>query len=101
MHCAATRTFGSAVQSVVMVVSCTALHVTFGNAESVLLQLVMQYLYNGGCETLQVEQSDVLELMAAANFFQLNGLLRYCEAQCSSMVDLDNIVSMYIHAKVL
>lgn len=68
---------------------------------SVLLQLVMQYLYNGGCETLQVEQSDVLELMAAANFFQLNGLLRYCEAQCSSMVDLDNIVSMYIHAKVI
>lgn len=67
---------------------------------SVWLQLVMQYLYNGGCETLQVEQSDVLELMAAANFFQLNGLLRYCEAQCSSMVDLDNIVSMYIHAKV-
>lgn len=61
----------------------------------------MQYLYNGGCETLQVEQSDVLELMAAANFFQLNGLLRYCEAQCSSMVDLDNIVSMYIHAKVI
>lgn len=65
-----------------------------------IFQLVMQYLYNGGCETLQVEQSDVLELMAAANFFQLNGLLRYCEAQCSSMVDLDNIVSMYIHAKV-
>jgi ankyrin repeat/BTB/POZ domain-containing protein 2 len=61
----------------------------------------MQYLYNGGCETLQVEQTDMLELMAAANFFQLNGLLRYCEAQCSSMVDLDNIVSMYIHAKVL
>lgn len=65
-----------------------------------IFELVMQYLYNGGCETLQVEQSDVLELMAAANFFQLNGLLRYCEAQCSSMVDLDNIVSMYIHAKV-
>ncbi|XP_021925814.1 ankyrin repeat and BTB/POZ domain-containing protein 2 isoform X2 [Zootermopsis nevadensis] len=65
-----------------------------------IFQLVMQYLYNGGCETLQVEQTDMLELMAAANFFQLNGLLRYCEAQCSSMVDLDNIVSMYIHAKV-
>ncbi|XP_063224309.1 ankyrin repeat and BTB/POZ domain-containing protein 2 [Bacillus rossius redtenbacheri] len=65
-----------------------------------IFQLVMQYLYNGGCETLQVEQSDVLELMAAANFFQLDGLLRFCEAQCSSMVDLDNIVSLYIHAKV-
>lgn len=60
----------------------------------------MQYLYNGGCETLRVEQPDVLELMAAANFFQLDGLLRYCEAQCSGMINLDNIVSMYIHAKV-
>nr|CAD7199616.1 unnamed protein product [Timema douglasi] len=65
-----------------------------------IFQLVMQYLYNGGCETLKVEQSDVLELMAASNFFQLDGLLRFCEAQCSTMVDLDNIVSMYIHAKV-
>lgn len=62
--------------------------------------MVMEFLYHGGCATLEVNQSDVLELMAAANFFQLDGLLRYCEAQCSSMVDLDNIVSMYIHAKV-
>lgn len=61
----------------------------------------MQYLYNGGCHTLEVDHNDVLELMAAANFFQLDGLLRFCEAQCSDMVDLDNIVSMYIHAKVL
>lgn len=64
------------------------------------LQLVMQFLYNGGCDTLEVDHNDVLELMAAANFFQLDGLLRFCEAQCSDMVDLDNIVSMYIHAKV-
>lgn len=62
--------------------------------------MVMEFLYHGGCATLEVNQSDVLELMAAANFFQLDGLLRFCEAQCSSMVDLDNIVSMYIHAKV-
>lgn len=61
----------------------------------------MQFLYNGGCDGLEVDQNDVLELMAAANFFQLDGLLRFCEAQCSNMVDLDNIVSMYIHAKVL
>ncbi|XP_012267790.2 ankyrin repeat and BTB/POZ domain-containing protein BTBD11 isoform X3 [Athalia rosae] len=65
-----------------------------------IFQLVMEFLYHGGCATLEVNQSDVLELMAAANFFQLDGLLRYCEAQCSAMVDLDNIVSMYIHAKV-
>lgn len=60
----------------------------------------MQFLYNGGCDNLQVDSSDVLELMAAANFFQLDGLLQYCEVQCSTMIDLDNIVSMYIHAKV-
>lgn len=65
-----------------------------------IFQLVMEYLYNGGCETLEVSQSDILELMAAANFFQLDGLLRFCEARCSSMVDLDSIASMYIHAKV-
>ncbi|XP_044582479.1 ankyrin repeat and BTB/POZ domain-containing protein 2 isoform X2 [Cotesia glomerata] len=65
-----------------------------------IFQMVMEFLYHGGCASLQVNQSDVLELMAAANFFQLDGLLRYCEAQCSSIVDLDNVVSMYIHAKV-
>lgn len=60
----------------------------------------MQYLYEGGTESLDVSSSDVLELMAAANFFQLDGLLKYTEARAASMVDLDNIVSMYIHAKV-
>ncbi|XP_011298194.1 ankyrin repeat and BTB/POZ domain-containing protein BTBD11 isoform X2 [Fopius arisanus] len=65
-----------------------------------IFQMVMEFLYHGGCTTLEVNQSDVLELMAAANFFQLDGLLRFCESQCSAMIDLDNIVSMYIHAKV-
>ncbi|XP_034948548.1 ankyrin repeat and BTB/POZ domain-containing protein 2 isoform X2 [Chelonus insularis] len=65
-----------------------------------IFQIVMEFLYHGGCATLEVNQGDVLELMAAANFFQLDGLLRFCEAQCSAMVDLDNVVSMYIHAKV-
>nr|CAG4643789.1 EOG090X02IW [Lepidurus arcticus] len=65
-----------------------------------IFQMVMHYLYKGGCENLEVDQNDVLELMAAANFFQLDGLLRFCESRCSILVDLDNIVSMYIHAKV-
>ena len=63
-------------------------------------QLVMHFLYKGGCQQLSVGQTDVLELMAAANFFQLDRLLRFCEARCAKLVDLDNIVSMYIHAKV-
>ncbi|XP_018020102.1 uncharacterized protein LOC108676527 isoform X2 [Hyalella azteca] len=65
-----------------------------------IFELVMQSLYKGGCRNLAVEQGDVLELMAAANFFQLDSLLRYCEAKCSSQVHLHNVVSMYIHAKV-
>lgn len=63
-------------------------------------QLVMQYLYCGGCNNLEVSASDVLELMAAASFFQLEGLLRYTEARCAEIIDIDNVVAMYIHAKV-
>ncbi|KAM7358106.1 ankyrin repeat and BTB/POZ domain-containing protein 2 isoform 2-T3 [Cochliomyia hominivorax] len=65
-----------------------------------IFQLVMQYLYSGGCSSLDVSKGDVLELMAAASFFQLEGLLRYTEARCSDMIDIDNVVAMYIHAKV-
>ncbi|XP_067648265.1 ankyrin repeat and BTB/POZ domain-containing protein 2 isoform X2 [Eurosta solidaginis] len=65
-----------------------------------IFQLVMHYLYSGGCATLEVSNADVLELMAAASFFQLEGLLRYTEARCSNMIDIDNVVAMYIHAKV-
>lgn len=63
-------------------------------------QLVMQFLYSGGCNSLDVATGDVLELMAAASFFQLEGLLRYTEARCAEMIDIDNVVAMYIHAKV-
>uniref|UniRef100_A0A1I8NA82 BTB domain-containing protein n=2 Tax=Musca domestica TaxID=7370 RepID=A0A1I8NA82_MUSDO len=65
-----------------------------------IFQLVMQYLYSGGCTSLDVLKTDVLELMAAASFFQLEGLLRYTESRCSEMIDIDNVVAMYIHAKV-
>ncbi|EDV96630.1 GH16366 [Drosophila grimshawi] len=65
-----------------------------------IFQMVMQFLYSGGCGALDVSHGDVLELMAAASFFQLEALLRYTEARCSEMVDVDNVVAMYIHAKV-
>lgn len=61
----------------------------------------MQFLYSGGCNSLDViVPGDILELMAAASFFQLEDLLRYTEARCSQMIDIDNVVAMYIHAKV-
>ncbi|XP_038110424.1 uncharacterized protein LOC6032411 isoform X1 [Culex quinquefasciatus] len=65
-----------------------------------IFELVMQFLYSGGCNSLDVATGDVLELMAAASFFQLEGLLRYTEARCAEMIDIDNVVAMYIHAKV-
>lgn len=49
---------------------------------------------------LEVAPGDALELMAAASFFQLDALLRYTESRCSQMTDIDNVVAMYIHAKV-
>lgn len=39
----------------------------------------MKYLYKGSTDELCIDSSDILELMAAANFFQLDGLLHYCE----------------------
>ncbi|XP_055693458.1 ankyrin repeat and BTB/POZ domain-containing protein 2 [Lutzomyia longipalpis] len=65
-----------------------------------IFELVMLFLYSGGCSTLDVVPDDILELMAAASFFQLDDLLRYTEAKCSTMIDIDNVVAMYIHAKV-
>lgn len=61
----------------------------------------MQFLYSGGCNSIEVvTPGALLELMAAASFFQLQGLLRYTEARCAQMIDIDNVVAMYIHAKV-
>lgn len=60
----------------------------------------MQYLYSGGCSNLEVASGDILELMAAASFFQLEGLLRYTELRCAGILDMDNVVTIYIHAKV-
>ena len=64
--------------------------------------MVMHYLYKGGWDGMNISAGshDVLELMAAANFFQLDGLLKLCEALCAQSLDLQNLVSMYIHAKV-
>merc|ERR1712013_591199 len=64
-----------------------------------IFEMVMQYLYNGSAEELPVQARDILELMAAANFFQLDGLLHFCEVRCASLIDLDTTVSYYIHAK--
>ncbi|CAG9563213.1 unnamed protein product [Danaus chrysippus] len=65
-----------------------------------IFEQVMKYLYSGGCSGLEIPDGDVLEVLAAASFFQLLPLQRYCEARAAQSVDLHNLVSVYIHAKV-
>ncbi|CAH0721393.1 unnamed protein product, partial [Brenthis ino] len=65
-----------------------------------IFEQVMKYLYSGGCSSLELPASDVLEVLAAASFFQLLPLQRHCEARAAKSVDLHNLVSVYIHAKV-
>ena len=50
-----------------------------------IFDTVMKYLYKGSTDELCIDSSDILELMAAANFFQLDGLLHYCEIRWVSV----------------
>ncbi|XP_063530330.1 ankyrin repeat and BTB/POZ domain-containing protein 2 [Cydia strobilella] len=65
-----------------------------------IFEQVMKYLYSGGCGGLEIPDTDVLEVLAAASFFQLLPLQRHCEARAAKSVGLHNLVSVYIHAKV-
>ncbi|KAG8438341.1 hypothetical protein GDO86_008866 [Hymenochirus boettgeri] len=65
-----------------------------------IFQMLMQYLYYGGTESIQVPVAAVLELLSAASQFQLDALQRHCEIICSHSVNIDNAVSMYKYAKI-
>uniref|UniRef100_A0A4W3J429 BTB (POZ) domain containing 11b n=1 Tax=Callorhinchus milii TaxID=7868 RepID=A0A4W3J429_CALMI len=71
-------------------------HVTYN-----IFQMVMQYLYYGGTEKLQIKNTDILELLSAAKFFQLEALQRHCEVVCAKNLNLENSVDMYNHTKLL
>ncbi|XP_062317950.1 ankyrin repeat and BTB/POZ domain-containing protein 2 isoform X2 [Osmerus eperlanus] len=64
-----------------------------------VFQMMMSYLYCGGTEALKTNVSDLLELLSAANLFQLGALQRHCELICSRSINLDNAVSIYRTAK--
>uniref|UniRef100_A0A673X7Q9 Ankyrin repeat and BTB domain containing 3 n=1 Tax=Salmo trutta TaxID=8032 RepID=A0A673X7Q9_SALTR len=67
----------------------------------VLLQLVMQYLYCGGTEHLHIRNTEVMELLSAAKFFQLEALQRHCEIICSKNINTETCVEIYSHTKFL
>uniref|UniRef100_A0A8C6V121 BTB (POZ) domain containing 11a n=1 Tax=Neogobius melanostomus TaxID=47308 RepID=A0A8C6V121_9GOBI len=66
-----------------------------------IFHLVMQYLYCGGTETLHIRNTDVMELLSAAKFFQLEALQRHCEIICSKNITTETCVDLYKHAKFL
>ncbi|XP_029318152.1 ankyrin repeat and BTB/POZ domain-containing protein BTBD11-A isoform X4 [Cottoperca gobio] len=66
-----------------------------------IFHLVMQYLYFGGTEALHIRNTEVMELLSAAKFFQLEALQRHCEIICSKNITTDTCVDLYKHAKFL
>ncbi|XP_072915950.1 ankyrin repeat and BTB/POZ domain-containing protein 3-like [Hemitrygon akajei] len=66
-----------------------------------IFKMVMQYLYHGGTDTLQIRSCDLLELMSAARFFQLDVLQRHCELICTRTISVESCVQIYNHAKFL
>uniref|UniRef100_A0A672G0L8 BTB domain-containing protein n=1 Tax=Salarias fasciatus TaxID=181472 RepID=A0A672G0L8_SALFA len=75
--------------------------ITASDSENILFpwQMMMSYLYCGGTESLKTKVPDLLELLSAANLFQLRALQRHCELVCSQNISLDNAVSIYKAAK--
>uniref|UniRef100_A0A8B9IZ43 BTB domain containing 11 n=1 Tax=Amazona collaria TaxID=241587 RepID=A0A8B9IZ43_9PSIT len=65
-----------------------------------LFTLVMQYLYYGGAESLLIKNNEIMELLSAAKFFQLEALQRHCEIICAKSINTENCVDIYNHAKV-
>ncbi|KAG8547158.1 hypothetical protein GDO81_028966 [Engystomops pustulosus] len=62
--------------------------------------MMMQYLYYGGTEAIEVPTASILELLSAASHFQLEALQRHCEIICSQNIDQDNCVNIYKYAKI-
>ncbi|XP_028813089.1 ankyrin repeat- and BTB/POZ domain-containing protein 3-B isoform X1 [Denticeps clupeoides] len=66
-----------------------------------IFQLVMQYLYFGSTDALHIRNTEVMELLSAAKFFQLEALQRHCEIICSKNINTETCVEIYSHAKFL
>ncbi|XP_037111257.1 ankyrin repeat and BTB/POZ domain-containing protein BTBD11-B isoform X1 [Syngnathus acus] len=66
-----------------------------------IFQLVMQYLYCGGTDALHIRNPEVMELLSASKFFQLEALQRHCEIICTKNINTDTCVEIYNHTKFL
>uniref|UniRef100_A0A673BEA9 Ankyrin repeat and BTB/POZ domain-containing protein BTBD11-B-like n=1 Tax=Sphaeramia orbicularis TaxID=375764 RepID=A0A673BEA9_9TELE len=73
--------------------------IEISNVKYHIFQLVMQYLYCGGTEALHIRNTDIMELLSAAKFFQLEALQRHCEIICSKNINTETCVEIYNHTK--
>ncbi|KAM8807615.1 ankyrin repeat and BTB/POZ domain-containing protein 2 [Eudromia elegans] len=65
-----------------------------------IFKMLMQYLYYGGTESMEIPTADILELLSAASLFQLDGLQRHCEILCAQTISMENSVHIYKYAKI-
>ncbi|NXD09515.1 ABTB2 protein, partial [Nothocercus nigrocapillus] len=65
-----------------------------------IFKMLMQYLYYGGTESMEIPTTDILELLSAASLFQLDGLQRHCEILCAQTISMENSVHIYKYAKI-
>ncbi|XP_038664167.1 ankyrin repeat and BTB/POZ domain-containing protein 2 isoform X1 [Scyliorhinus canicula] len=65
-----------------------------------IFQMMMQYLYYGDTESINIPIADVLELLSAASLFELESLQRHCEIICTQIMNQENAVIIYCYAKI-
>ncbi|XP_053174968.1 ankyrin repeat and BTB/POZ domain-containing protein 3-B [Scomber japonicus] len=75
--------------------------IEISNVKYHIFQLVMQYLYCGGTEALHIRNTDIMELLSASKFFQLEALQRHCEIICTKNINTETCVEIYNHTKFL
>ncbi|XP_058502457.1 ankyrin repeat and BTB/POZ domain-containing protein 3-B isoform X2 [Solea solea] len=75
--------------------------IEISNVKYHIFQLVMQYLYCGGADALHIRNTDIMELLSASKFFQLEALQRHCEIICSKNINTETCVELYNHTKFL
>ncbi|XP_034079298.1 LOW QUALITY PROTEIN: ankyrin repeat and BTB/POZ domain-containing protein BTBD11-B [Gymnodraco acuticeps] len=73
--------------------------IEISNVKYHIFMLVMQYLYAGGADALHIRNTDIMELLSAAKFFQLEALQRHCEIICTKNINTETCVEIYNHTK--
>uniref|UniRef100_F7CJF4 Ankyrin repeat and BTB/POZ domain-containing protein 2 n=1 Tax=Ornithorhynchus anatinus TaxID=9258 RepID=F7CJF4_ORNAN len=74
--------------------------IEIGDMKYNIFQMMMQYLYYGGTESMEIPTADILELLSAASLFQLDALQRHCEIRCSQTISMESSVNIYKFAKI-